>query len=354
MTEIDASLRRLGHRLRRPLPDPPLGLRDADRGDARGAARRREGRQGPLPRRLVDVRLAVLQGALPGRPPRLDAVRLDAEPLQPALPRGGAGDAAASARPRASACSPGARWPAGGWPGRGTRRASTERAGSDEFGKTLYAGTEEADRAVVDRVGEVAAARGVPRAQVALAWLLAQARRHRADRRRDEAAPPGGRGGRPVDQAHARGDGAAGGAVRAPSRPRVLVTARTILGTSARLLDDRLHHGGLEVALDAGGRGRPVLDQEDRRRASPSGRPRSGSRRRRPSRSCPRSGTSPRGPGRPPPRRSARSPSPSAARAGRANISPTWLDDISSTARGLSSRLPSSSPPLASIWANRK
>ena len=43
---------------------------------------------------------------------------------------------------------------------------------SDEFGKTLYAGTEEADRAVVDRLGEVAAARGVPRAQVALAWLL--------------------------------------------------------------------------------------------------------------------------------------------------------------------------------------
>jgi aryl-alcohol dehydrogenase-like predicted oxidoreductase len=51
-------------------------------------------------------------------------------------------------------------------------RAGTERAGSDEFGKTLYASTEEADRAVVDRVGEVAAARGVPRAQIALAWLL--------------------------------------------------------------------------------------------------------------------------------------------------------------------------------------
>ncbi len=51
-------------------------------------------------------------------------------------------------------------------------RASTERAGTDEFGKTLYARTEEADRAVVDRVGEIAAARGIPRAQVALAWLL--------------------------------------------------------------------------------------------------------------------------------------------------------------------------------------
>ncbi len=49
---------------------------------------------------------------------------------------------------------------------------STGRAASDEFGKTLYAGTEEADRGVVDRVGEVAGARGVPRAQIALAWLL--------------------------------------------------------------------------------------------------------------------------------------------------------------------------------------
>jgi 1-deoxyxylulose-5-phosphate synthase len=51
-------------------------------------------------------------------------------------------------------------------------KGSTERAGSDEFGKALYAKTEEADRAVVDRVGEVAGARGLPRAQVALAWLL--------------------------------------------------------------------------------------------------------------------------------------------------------------------------------------
>ena len=52
------------------------------------------------------------------------------------------------------------------------QKGSTERAGSDEFSKTLYTGTEEADRAVVDRLGEVAGARGVPRAQVALAWLL--------------------------------------------------------------------------------------------------------------------------------------------------------------------------------------
>jgi aryl-alcohol dehydrogenase-like predicted oxidoreductase len=51
-------------------------------------------------------------------------------------------------------------------------KGATGRAASDEFGKTLYARTEAADRAVVDRLGEVAARRGVPRAQVALAWLL--------------------------------------------------------------------------------------------------------------------------------------------------------------------------------------
>ena len=46
------------------------------------------------------------------------------------------------------------------------------RAKTDEYGKTLYQGHAEADRKVVDRVGEIADAKGVPRAQVALAWML--------------------------------------------------------------------------------------------------------------------------------------------------------------------------------------
>jgi 1-deoxyxylulose-5-phosphate synthase len=49
--------------------------------------------------------------------------------------------------------------------------AATERSETDAFGKTLYAAS---DRVVVERVGEVAAARGVPMAQVALAWMLAK------------------------------------------------------------------------------------------------------------------------------------------------------------------------------------
>lgn len=49
---------------------------------------------------------------------------------------------------------------------------STNRMEQDDFGKTLYAATEEADRKIFERVAEVAEKRGVPRAQVALAWMV--------------------------------------------------------------------------------------------------------------------------------------------------------------------------------------
>jgi 1-deoxyxylulose-5-phosphate synthase len=60
--------------------------------------------------------------------------------------------------------------------GRLTRAWKTEtaRSESDVYGKSLYVHTEEADRKVVDRLGEIAERRGIPRAQVALAWLLAK------------------------------------------------------------------------------------------------------------------------------------------------------------------------------------
>jgi aryl-alcohol dehydrogenase-like predicted oxidoreductase len=50
--------------------------------------------------------------------------------------------------------------------------STTTRSETDEFGKTLYAATAEADRRVVEAVAAVAAARGIPPAQVALAWVL--------------------------------------------------------------------------------------------------------------------------------------------------------------------------------------
>ncbi|CAN7618956.1 aldo/keto reductase [Caballeronia sp. 15715] len=58
--------------------------------------------------------------------------------------------------------------------GRLTRdwNSSSARSETDEFGRTLYAATEEADRQIVERVSEIATKRGVPRAQVALAWVL--------------------------------------------------------------------------------------------------------------------------------------------------------------------------------------
>ena len=46
------------------------------------------------------------------------------------------------------------------------------RTETDEFGKTLYAATGDADRKVVDAVAKVAKGRGIPPAQVALAWVL--------------------------------------------------------------------------------------------------------------------------------------------------------------------------------------
>jgi aryl-alcohol dehydrogenase-like predicted oxidoreductase len=49
---------------------------------------------------------------------------------------------------------------------------TSDRMETDEYGKTLYAATADADRRVVERVAEVAERRGVPRAQVALAWVL--------------------------------------------------------------------------------------------------------------------------------------------------------------------------------------
>jgi len=49
---------------------------------------------------------------------------------------------------------------------------NSARQDTDEYGKTLYNGFPESDRLVIEAVGEVAEGRGVPRAQVALAWVL--------------------------------------------------------------------------------------------------------------------------------------------------------------------------------------
>ncbi|HEY6933529.1 MAG TPA: aldo/keto reductase [Marmoricola sp.] len=49
----------------------------------------------------------------------------------------------------------------------------TRRSETDEFGRSLY-DVSGSDRTIVEQVGKVAEQRGVPRAQVALAWVLHQ------------------------------------------------------------------------------------------------------------------------------------------------------------------------------------
>ena len=50
---------------------------------------------------------------------------------------------------------------------------TSARSETDEYGRTLYtAHTADADRQVVEAVGKVASDRGIPRAQVALAWTM--------------------------------------------------------------------------------------------------------------------------------------------------------------------------------------
>ncbi len=51
---------------------------------------------------------------------------------------------------------------------------ATNRSGSDAYSNTLFAATEEADRKVIKAVEALANKRGVPMAQVALAWVLAK------------------------------------------------------------------------------------------------------------------------------------------------------------------------------------
>ena len=51
---------------------------------------------------------------------------------------------------------------------------TSARTETDEAAPRLFAKTEEADKKVVDRVAEIAKARGTPRAQVALAWVLSK------------------------------------------------------------------------------------------------------------------------------------------------------------------------------------
>ncbi len=51
---------------------------------------------------------------------------------------------------------------------------TTKRYETDQFGTKMYSQTEAADHKVIDRLGQLSEQRGVPRAQLALAWLLSK------------------------------------------------------------------------------------------------------------------------------------------------------------------------------------
>jgi 1-deoxyxylulose-5-phosphate synthase len=53
-----------------------------------------------------------------------------------------------------------------------SEEAPTERARTDNFGRNLYSKSVDIDKPVINRVNELAGKRGVPPAQIALAWIL--------------------------------------------------------------------------------------------------------------------------------------------------------------------------------------
>ena len=100
---------------------------------------------------------------------------------------------------------------------------TSARSETDEFGKTLYAARPMPTARWWRPWPRLPPQRGVPRAQVALAWLLGQARHHRADRRRDQAAAPGRRGGGTVGRADGGRNQGSGSPLHPACGDRILV-----------------------------------------------------------------------------------------------------------------------------------
>ena len=138
------------------------------RGDDGGAARRGQGGQGPLHRGLVDAGVAVRQDAARGRPggwTRFVSMQDQYSLLQREEEREmfglladqGVGSIPWSPLAKGRLARP--------W---GER---TQRFDTDDVGRRIF-GEGDANRAITQAVQRVAAARGVPMAQVALAWVL--------------------------------------------------------------------------------------------------------------------------------------------------------------------------------------
>src|SRR5438093_479265 len=208
-------------------------LDEADRRNGRSATRHRQGRQGALRRRVEHVRVAVREDPARRRPPRLDAVRDDAESLQPDLPRGRARAAAVLPRPgdrRHSVESAGARVsrrqsPPGGSRRDGSREDRRVRA-RDVLRRLRF-------RRRRSRGADCRAARraaGPDRARVA----AVQAGRHGADRRRVQAPPSRGSGWRARHPPRRGGDAVSRGLLPAASDSRPLISRQSFVALRHR------------------------------------------------------------------------------------------------------------------------
>ncbi len=168
LASIDASLQRLGLDYVDLYQIHRWDSSDADRGDDGRAPRRRPGGQGALPGGEQHVCVAVRQGAAALRRRRFVSMqnhynlvyREEEREMIPQCLDQGVGVIPWSPLARGLLA--------------GTRTASgerlTSRANTDPFLDSLY--RPDLDQPVIDRVAEVAAARGDSPAQVALAWLL--------------------------------------------------------------------------------------------------------------------------------------------------------------------------------------
>ena len=172
MAQIDASLTRLGMDYVDLYQIHRFDYETPDRGDAGGAERRREGRQGPLHRRVVDVRVAVRPHA--GRQRRHGWVRfVSMQPQYNLVYREEEREMLPLCRAEGVGVIPWSPLARGFLAGgrAAPKEGNTERARTDEFSPRLY--YREADHeGGRTRSSEVAQARGLSNMQVALAWVL--------------------------------------------------------------------------------------------------------------------------------------------------------------------------------------
>ncbi len=268
--ECENSLRRLGHRLDRPVPDPPAGPELIDIDETLGGAERpRAPGQGPLHRLVHLPGRRHRRGPVGGREARPRALRLRAAALLAARPRASRPTCSRPSSATAWAPSPGARWPAAGsrattgWAPRsptsqcgpsGSRSATTCRNPSNqrklEVAEQLAKLAEDSGMSLVHlAVAFVIAHPGVtsaiigPRTMEQLETQLGaadvtlgrrRARRHRPDQPARAQPQPGRRRVHAAVARSTRGCAAADQARRRPGPDPVLVAGQRAPGRGSR------------------------------------------------------------------------------------------------------------------------